>query len=60
MFFNMAKIAASGRLGLLHLPRLTQIVLPGDHYLNKDADRLFGAIHQAIARLVPSGPETAR
>lgn len=45
---------------LLHLPRLTQIVLPGDHYLNKDADRLFGAIHQAIARLVPSGLETAR
>ena len=34
---------------LLHLPRLTQIVLPGDHYLNKDADRLFGAVRDAIA-----------
>ncbi|TCU54782.1 virulence protein VirJ [Novosphingobium sp. PhB57] len=34
---------------LLHLPRLTQIVLPGDHYLDKDADRLFAAIRGALA-----------
>lgn len=33
---------------LLHLPHLTRIVLPGDHYLDKDADRLFAAIRGAI------------
>lgn len=42
---------------LLHLPRLTQIVLPGDHYLDKDADRLFGAVRGAIARHLPPAPE---
>jgi type IV secretory pathway VirJ component len=45
---------------LLHLPRLTQIVLPGDHYLNKDADRLFGAIRGVLAAHTLAGPETAR
>lgn len=45
---------------LLHLPRLTQIVLPGDHYLNKDADRLFGAVRSAIVAHTLAGPETAR
>lgn len=42
---------------LLHLPRLTQIVLPGDHYLDKDADKLFGAVRGAIARHLPSPAE---
>lgn len=45
---------------LLHLPRLTQIVLPGDHYLNKDADRLFGAVRSTILAHTLAGPETAR
>ncbi|TCM19693.1 virulence protein VirJ [Novosphingobium sp. PhB165] len=34
---------------LLHLPRLTQVALPGDHYLEHNADRLFMAIRDALA-----------
>ncbi|QSR17105.1 AcvB/VirJ family lysyl-phosphatidylglycerol hydrolase [Novosphingobium sp. KA1] len=34
---------------LLHLPRLTQLALPGDHYLEHDADRVFTTIRTVIA-----------
>ncbi|MDF2640307.1 MAG: hypothetical protein K0R64_3291 [Novosphingobium lindaniclasticum] len=45
---------------LLHLPNLTRIVLPGDHYLGKDSDRLFGAVSNAIARHALPGPAASR
>lgn len=34
---------------LLHLPHLTQLALPGDHYLEHDADRVFTTIRTVIA-----------
>lgn len=50
---------------LLRLPRLTQIALPGDHYLEHDANRLFATIHGVLAgHFQPSAklpfPEPAR
>lgn len=50
---------------LLHLPRLTQLALPGDHYLEHDADRVFTTIRTVIAAHfqpsnLPSLPESAR
>lgn len=42
----------------LHLPRLTQVVLPGDHYLDHDAGRLFGAITTALSAHFHAAPKT--